>query len=344
MKIVALLVIALAVCAFCYDPKLTGAQWQGKSGQEKFQTIDSELKKVKKPYGWYSAVHQAELFVEGMDKTFDFTGDDMPDQGLFGAEQRPKLIHSVGVVADAKFIPIGSYNYTGLFRGADDCFLRFSLATKPTTKPPVTIPGISLKCMRNGVESGNVFAMYSIAGQESFNFFEHDFTNHPPEFADDSVDFATRQLKNKFKEASRWPTFLGLSGLARYDQNGVEADKPIFPFRLVLHPTTALHKMFPSAPQSGDSFFVDQLSTLQPGVVYTVLAQREPTSLLDTIGNIVITESPAPSKFGDKDMFFQHTRMEDDVAIRPEWTSDIEAIVAEQQSIPGYAFPDLPFN
>merc|ERR1711879_1089194 len=195
--------------------------------------IDSELKKVKKPYGWYSAVHQAELFVEGMDKTFDFTGDDMPDQGLFGAEQRPKLIHSVGVVADAKFVPIGSYNYTGLFRGADDCFLRFSLATKPTTKPPVTIPGISLKCMRNGVESGNV---------------------------------------------------------------------------------------------------------------YTVLAQREPTSLLDTIGNIVITESPAPSKFGDKDMFFQHTRMEDDVAIRPEWTSDIEAIVAEQQSIPGYAFPDLPFN
>jgi len=51
------------------------------------------------PYGWYSSLRLAEMFVEDMNLSFDHVGDDMPSQN-YGLEQRPKLIHSVGLVAE----------------------------------------------------------------------------------------------------------------------------------------------------------------------------------------------------------------------------------------------------
>jgi hypothetical protein len=56
------------------------------------------------------------------------------------------------------------------------------------------------------MESGNIMAMFSLAGQDSFNFFKHDFTNHAPAVWE-KAPFALRKLADKFATASSWSTF-----------------------------------------------------------------------------------------------------------------------------------------
>jgi len=43
------------------------------------------------------------------------------------------------------------------------------------------IPGFGLKFLRDGVDSANLVAMYSLAGIKGWNFFEHSFSNHIPD-------------------------------------------------------------------------------------------------------------------------------------------------------------------
>ena len=61
-----------------------------------------------------------------------------------------------------------SHPYTGLFKGADAGFIRFS-----TTNGSLTyiIPGIGIKLLRDGVDSGNFVAMKDIDGHSGQNFF-----------------------------------------------------------------------------------------------------------------------------------------------------------------------------
>ena len=40
---------------------------------------------------------------------------------------------------------------------------------------------MGLKFLRDGVDSANLVAMFDVAGQESWNFFENIFTAHIPE-------------------------------------------------------------------------------------------------------------------------------------------------------------------
>ena len=58
---------------------------------------------------------------------------------------------------------------------------RLSLALEPDTEKLNTAPGMGLKFLRDGVDSANLVAMYSVDGQESWNFFKNDFSNHIPE-------------------------------------------------------------------------------------------------------------------------------------------------------------------
>jgi len=51
------------------------------------------------PYGWYSALRMGEILIESVVTSFSNVADDMPGQGLFDMEVRPKLIHSVGLVS-----------------------------------------------------------------------------------------------------------------------------------------------------------------------------------------------------------------------------------------------------
>jgi len=147
-----------------------------------------------------------------------------------------------------------------------------------------------------------------------------------------------------FLTASAWPTMLGLSDVARYDQSGKESNPPSFPFRIIFHPYTNIHELFPSTPSSNPEFYVAQLETLKPGPVFYVYAEDPPGGDIFQIGDLYITAPPSGSQYGDLNLFFQHTRMEADFEIETSWPPLAQRIVNQQASIPQYTYPDLPFN
>jgi len=139
---------------------------------------------------------------------------------------------------------------------------------------------------------------------------------------------------------------LGLSNWAAYDEQGNLVVEPKFPFRLIFHPVTAIHKAFPDTPSSTpfEELIAD---TLQPGPLYYVYAQDQPDDTQDKyiqIGSIELTAKPTTSTFGDNFMFYQHTRKEDDFVYYPHWIPLAEEILEEQQNTTYWRFPDLPWN
>ena len=124
---------------------------------------------------------------------------------------REKFIHTVGVVATAEWRSVGDHSYTGVFTGSQHVIIRLSLATRPDPRRMRTIPGIALKFLRDGVTSGNLVAMFSVDGQQSWNFFRNNFTNHIPSFQSPALF----PLGVKFATASRNIQQVGLSDMAR---------------------------------------------------------------------------------------------------------------------------------
>jgi hypothetical protein len=272
-----------------------------------------------------------------MSVSFDTQADDMPYQ--FIIQRRPKLIHSVGVIMDAVWTVVpNQMGYTGIFNlGCDNLYIRLSLARAPTNSTGGFTPGISLKCLRSGMPSGNMFAMFSLQGQDSWNFFKHDLTNHVPDLSADA-EFILQELRSTFAKASNWPVMIGLSNLAQYDQNGNNITAPEFPFRLVFHPTTALHNAFPDTPQEPfTGVLVNGLQT--PGDLYSIYAVVNPNDTPDKfvqIGKITSVSAATTSNFGDVFMFFQHTRMENDFVFRPDWAGPATDIMAYQRTLNDY--------
>lgn len=113
-----------------------------------------------------------------MSASFTTTGDEFP-------AGRVKYIHSVGNVGQVEFVPQGTNEYTGVFKGAKYGLLRFSVAKKPDeTKKSAQeanenfTPGFGLKFFRNGIPSANTIAMYGVNGVPTWNFFTYPFSNH----------------------------------------------------------------------------------------------------------------------------------------------------------------------
>jgi len=98
-----------------------------------------------------------------MDSSFYTKGDTMPKEGLFGS-YRTKYIHCVarhGLVS----LDTVANPFTGIFKGASQGIVRLSSAAKPElgTKAPLG-PGMGLKFLRDGIDSANLVAMYSVNG------------------------------------------------------------------------------------------------------------------------------------------------------------------------------------
>jgi len=101
------------------------------------------------------------------------------------------------------------------------------LALEPDTSKLNTAPGMGLKFLRDGMDSANLVAMYSVDGQESWNFFKNDFSNHIP-----SLSFALRTtLGLKFSSATRNIRQVGISDWGKFGQDGVEEKVLSFPYR-----------------------------------------------------------------------------------------------------------------
>jgi len=331
-------------------PDFNGKEWQSKKAVDKWTGEGSVWEaltdnNVSSP--WPSAFSAAQLFVEDMDTTFDFAQDDMPRQ-YFNFSIRSKLIHSVGTVAKCTWKSVGDHPYTGLFKGADYGYIRHSAANKPDDT--TLTPGIAVKFFRDGMDSANFVAMYALTGQTSFNFFAHDHTNHVPDIPANSP-LPQRLLKQAFLKASDWPTFVGLSDFAQFDQEGNEEQEPRYPFRLIMHPVTKLHTMFPDTPGPGSDDWLKRLVSV-PGNfdAYEIYAQDEAEPWdgymnVTRIGTLHLASAPVTSYFGDVGLFIQHQRWEDDLNYRPDWAGPAKEIIAAQGAQDSsWTFPDLPWE
>lgn len=233
---------------------------------------------------------------------------------------RTKYIHSVGVVGKCKFQSNGNHAYTGVFQGFDHGLCRLSSAAQPSSSQPLA-PGISLKVLRNGQESADVVALFSVNGTPgNWNFFSHDFYNHIAA----ATGTALKALAYKFSTFTDYIQEVGLSNMGAYDQNGNAAGSNNFPFKLRFHPHASVQNLFPAQLQGGNYMgYLDQLKSVPANSnIYDVYALNKPVPLGGTetlIGTISLDGTFTTTMWGDRNLFFKHQIITDDMNLKPEW-------------------------
>lgn len=209
----------------------------------------------------------------------------------------------------------GHHPFTGLFEGSDHGYIRMSLAKNPK-KGTNTVPGFGLKFLRDGMDSANLVAMYSVDGQESWNYFANDFSNHIP-----AASPALQVLNNKFATYTRYTQTVGLSDFAGHTEAGSEVSNAVFPWSLRFHPTGQFGG---SATYDKSVDWKTQLTDVPAGsTIYQVYGWDKPQEMGGKeylIGNLVTKSEVTTTKWGDEELFFRHQDMKADLAIKPEWT------------------------
>jgi len=220
----------------------------------------------------------------------------------------------VGTVGRVEWRSVGSHNYTGVFKGATHGIARLSLATEPDPTQQKTTPGMGLKFLRDNIDSANLVAMNSVDGQQSWNFFKLNFSNHIPR----PQGKALLPVAVKFATATRNIQQVGLSDWAQYGEDGIKISEPVFPYRLRFQPTGDI--------EFSETYIrphTEDLVTIPQGsVMYHVWALDSPRELGGTeqkIADLVLVSDMVTSNWGDNNLFFRHQDMVDDLLIKPEW-------------------------
>lgn len=129
-----------------------------------------------------------------------------------------------------------------------------------------------------------------------------------------------------FKDASDFQGGLGNSEFARFEQDGTEILDPVFPFQLRFEP---MHDMNMPADTYDETIF-EFFAKIRPNQrLYRVMALAEPEDIKDRhIANIILTSDLRTSKWGDENMYFRHTRLDDDIRRgKPDWGNHVFAIL-----------------
>jgi len=239
-------------------------------------------------------------------------GDELPV--AWTGNTREKYIHAVGSVGKVSWKSSGDHSYTGIFEGANYGIVRLSLASEPDEAVVNTAPGMGLKFLRDGIESSSLVAMFSVDGQESWNFFANDFQNHIPSISGPLVALAA-----KFATATWNIAQVGVSDWAEKGEDGVPRDNVNLPYKLVFRPTGEI-----SFPDSYHGLFTDDLATIAEGsVLYNIFAWDAPVELggqEQQIGELVLDSILTTSLWGDTHLFYRHQDMRQDIEnYHPEW-------------------------
>ena len=156
------------------------------------------------------------------------------------------------------------------------------------------------------------------------NFFCCNLTNHNPS----PQSPQNRVFAIKFAQASSCITKVGLSDAARYDQDGNEASDLVFPYKITLKPTGKV-QFSEAKPPTLEDFQRQFKDLITPGMaIYDFHAHRNPDDLVGLkLGQVVIPERCVDkSKFADERLFFQHHRIEEDIALKPDWKEKYEEV------------------
>lgn len=241
---------------------------------------------------------------------------------------RHKTVHPVGNVGKAEWRNLGGHSYTGIFEGADTGYVRLS-TQRPVITPEeretddqlVMMSTMALKFLRDGVDSANSVANQNLGGQASYNYFDAPlFTNLM------DSGFANEDLIGDVAAAIRPQTnfvaSVGNSDMALYTQDGTKVANPVFPYSIRYEPNPDLSY---DDPEYTVPLF-DRISAIPTGtVLYTVWARDAPATLggVETaIAQIVSKSELTTSMWGDTNMYFRHTRHDDDFRYRPEWMNE----------------------
>ncbi len=140
--------------------------------------------------------------------------------------------------------------------------------------------------------------MFSVEGQDSWNIFKQDLSNHIPF----SQVAKIRAVGCKFGTATPFNQYVGLSDFAVYSQDGRTALNVNFPFQLIFEPT--LRDQYPDEFQAD---FPEILKKIPAGtLLFKVYAVKYPRASKVHIGNLVMTSKFIESEYGDKYLFFRH--------------------------------------
>ena len=165
-------------------------------------------------------------------------------------------------------------------------------------------PGAGIKFLRTGATSANFVALNQLGPMDtsSFNFFKVPISNHFP----DNIPIPLIPTALKFCQAEKCPLKVGISDLAKYDQDGNAVEKPIFPFKLTFEPTGEVNYR---DEYSELAEFVLQVKDIAAGTnIYMLKAHMGPDDVEGSVvvGQVTTTEACVTSKFGDKLLFFRH--------------------------------------
>ena len=181
---------------------------------------------------------------------------------------------------------------------------------------PGNTPGVSVKFLRSGTSSGNLVMGYS--SNDSHDFFLTPVSNHiPTNYAPDN---STMAISKRFCSTGHCISKVGLSNLCTHDQEGNESDKVIFPFKVTFKPNELVN--FQDVKNPSLLQFINQFSKIPSGTkFYTIKASQSPEDIEGfALGEVVTIDDCVSSFYGDTKMFFKHQWIEEDIALRPEWS------------------------
>lgn len=166
------------------------------------------------------------FFQQDMNLSFDTVSDTMPSG-------RIKRTHPVGTTTLMELIPQADSPYTGVFQGCKHVVMRISEFATTVPEQPHTTPGHGVKCLRDGMASGNWFAMFAFDGQESFNFFKNRWSNILFEMANEC---ARESIGKHLAEVTDFTGAMSVMELSQFDQYGNPVENNHWPFQIEIEP------------------------------------------------------------------------------------------------------------
>lgn len=293
--------------------------------------------KVNPPKGWkrFSACKKQEKLWEGIELTkhkelpeFNKLGvfqvlkmmeQNLNIKGNYKSDFRPKgwikYLHRRGSMAKVRIKSTGNHPYTGIFKGAECGLIRLSLTSKPDKSRGVA-PGLALKILRDGQDSANVSALYSLSGQgKDYNFFKYPLSNIVPK-GDSLGEIAIHKI---FKKYSRYPEELMVDHMSAVDESGVTERNVKSPRQIFFFPNRELgfssskHDVrtdFAKIPVGTTIYKIYAVNDKHRGFQYSNynIIKHMNDFLKDStlIGEVVTTSPFIASEFGDTGILFRH--------------------------------------
>ncbi len=230
----------------------------------------------------------------------------------FSPKNWKKYLHERGVMAKIKFESVGEHSYSGAFQGHECGLLRLSLTYRPTKSRDVA-PGLALKLLRDGHESANLSALYSLDGQKkNYNFFENPLSNIVPI----TGGIGPKLVHSLFKRVSDYPEELLLNHMADIDEHGKKASSSVAPRQIFFVPNSQLKFNSSAHDIREDILTIEAGTKLYDVYAYTNkeydyydyededIAQF--VKKAEKIGHITTTSEFIASEFGDTGIFFRH--------------------------------------